>query len=236
MRAPSLKEYRTQLRKAWRKARHSLGEDSIHDLRVAARRVAASLLLLESVVGEDRSSKARRGVKRLTKKLGPLRDIQVQIRIVRTWRRTIKIQRFENSLARAERQESNRVRDYLSQRRQKRILEQLKDFEKDTATQLKDIMQATIQRRLQSALSVQRIDLEAARRAMAPSDPSSLHTVRRAARKLRYCLEAAMETATVRQSELQRLRSFQTDFGNKRDQQLLASKFEEWQRKGLRVG
>ena len=151
MRAPSLKEYRTQLRKAWRKARHSLGEDSIHDLRVAARRVAASLLLLESVVGEDRSSKARRGVKRLTKKLGPLRDIQVQIRIVRTWRRTIKIQRFENSLARAERQESNRVRDYLSQRRQKRILEQLKDFEKDTATQLKDIMQATIQRRLGGA-------------------------------------------------------------------------------------
>jgi CHAD domain-containing protein len=232
MPAPSPKEYRSQLRKAWRKARHSLDEDSVHDLRVASRRMSAALLLLESVLRKDRSSKARRGVTRLTKKLGPLRDIQVQIRIVRTWNRTVDLQRFENSLVRTERQEKNRVLDYLSPRRQKRILQQLKAFEKESATQLRDIPQATIQRRLQNALSVRRMDLQAARKAMTPSDLASLHTVRRAARKLRYCLEAATETVDPAQrAELQRLRRYQTDFGNKRDQQLLAGKFEEWQRR-----
>ena len=61
----SLKEYRDQFRKVWKKARRAMDEDSIHDLRVASRRMAASLLLVESVLGEDRSSKVRRRIKRL---------------------------------------------------------------------------------------------------------------------------------------------------------------------------
>jgi CHAD domain-containing protein len=228
----SLKEYRDQLRKAWKKARRDLEEDSIHDLRVAARRVGASLLLVESVRGEDQSSKARRRVKRLMKRLGSLRDIQVQILIVKKkWKRTENVRQFADSLERTERKERDRVRDYLSDHRKNSILQELRDFEKDATRSLKRVPEPTIQSNIQRALSLQRMNLEAARKAMAPSDPLSLHAVRRTARKLRYCLEAAAETVgAAPQSELQRLRRVQTQLGNKRDRQLLQAKFAEWRR------
>jgi len=225
----SFKDYRGDLRKAWKNACHGLDEESIHDLRVASRRMGSSLLLLESVLAEKRSSKARRRIKRLMKKLGALRDIQVQILIAKKWKRTESVQRFMGSLEQAERQERDRVRDYLSRHRKQSILQELRDFEKDAARRLKKIPQATIQARIQSALSAQRMDLKAARKAMAPSVPRSLHAVRKTARKLRYCLEAAEEIASpAPRSELQRLRRYQTQLGNKRDLQLLQAKFEEW--------
>src|SRR5678815_2719598 len=47
----SFKDYKDQLRKTWKKASHDLDEDSIHDLRVASRRMGALLLLVEYVLG-----------------------------------------------------------------------------------------------------------------------------------------------------------------------------------------
>jgi len=229
----SLKEYRDQFRKVWKKARRAMDEGSIHDLRVASRRMAASLLLMESVLGEDRSSKVRRRIKRLMKKLGPLRDVQVQIQLVKKWDPSESTQRFEDSLKEIEQQERDRVRDYLGQNRKENILQELRDFQKDAAKRLKKISQATLQAGIRSALSVQRMDLEAARNAMALSDGKSLHAVRRTARKLRYCLEAAAEiVGAPPKSELGRLRRYQTQLGNKRDLQLLQVKFQEWQQNG----
>jgi CHAD domain-containing protein len=164
------------------------------------------------------------------KKLGHLRDVQVQILLAKKWKRTQNVRRFTDSLKRAERQERDRVRDYLSRHRKQSILQELRDFEKDAARRLKRTPQATIRARIQSALSAQRKNLEAARKAMVPSDPKSLHAVRKTARRLRYCLEAAAEiVGRAQRSELQRLRRDQTQLGNKRDLQLLQAKFEEWQ-------
>lgn len=226
----SFKDYQDDLGKAWRKACHGLDEDSIHNLRVASRRMGSSLLLVESVLEEERSSKARRRIKRLMKKLGNLRDIQVLILLAKKWKRTQNVQRFTDSLERTERQERDRVRDYLSRHRKQSILQELRDFEKDAARRLKRIPQTTIRARIQSDLAAQRKDLEAARKAMAPSDLKSLHALRITARRLRYCLEAAAEiVGPAPRSELQRLRRYQTQLGNKRDLQLLQAKFEEWQ-------
>jgi CHAD domain-containing protein len=227
----SFKEYRDQLRKTWKDASQNMDEDSIHDLRVASRRMGASLLLLESVLGADRPSKARRQLKRLMKKLGALRDIQVQVAIVEKWKGTESILKFRESLERTERREKDRARDYLSSYRKKKILQELKDFERDAVKRLKDIPEAAIKTSMEITISVQRINLEAARNARVPTDPRSLHAVRRTARKLRYCLEAAAETVgAASRSELQRLKKTQTELGNQRDQQLLKVKFEEWQR------
>jgi CHAD domain-containing protein len=229
----SFKEYRDQLRKTWKGARQKLDEDSVHDLRVASRRMGASLLLLEAALGEDRPSKARRQLKRLMKKLGPLRDVQVQVAIVGKWKRTESILGFTESLERAERTERDRARDYLSSHRKKKILQELKDFERDAVKRLKDIPEAAIKTSMEGAISALRIDLEAARKAMVARDLRSLHAVRRTARKLRYCLEAAAETVGApSRGELQRLRKTQTELGNQRDQQLLKTKFEEWQKNG----
>ena len=227
----SLKEYRDQLRKAWKKARRDLDEESIHDLRVASRRMGALLLLVESALGEDRSSKVRRRIKRVMKKLGPLRDIQVQISLVKKWKPTANVEQFKDSLEHTQRQERKRAADYLSTARKEKILQELKDFEKDAAKGLKKVPQSTMKARIHSTLAVQRMDLEAARRAMTPTDPRFLHAARRAARKLRYCLEAAGEPAgRSAPSEIRRLRRQQTELGNKRDLLLLQSKFGEWQR------
>ena len=229
----SFNDYKDQLRKTWKKASHDLDEDSIHDLRVASRRMGALLLLVESVLGEDRSSKARRNIKRVMKKLGPLRDVQVQMVIAKKWKQSQSVKRFEDSLKRTERKEKNRVRHYLSQHRKKSILQELRSFEKDAAKRLKKIPEATIKNSTQTTLSIQRLDLKAARKAITPADLTSLHAARRTARKLRYCLEASAETVgAAPESELQELRRYQTQLGNKRDRQLLQTKFEDWQKQG----
>ena len=76
-------DYRDDLRKTWNDARSRLDETSIHDLRVATRRMSSALLLLETVLEEKSASKARRRTRRVMKSLGPLRDIQVQVTLVR---------------------------------------------------------------------------------------------------------------------------------------------------------
>src|SRR5262245_39125417 len=102
-----------ELRKTWKGVRQKMDEDSIHDLRVASRRVGAGLFLLEAILQDDRSSKARRRLKRLMKKLGPLRDVQVQISIVEKWKRRGNLGKFKKLLRDAEKKERARVRQYL---------------------------------------------------------------------------------------------------------------------------
>jgi CHAD domain-containing protein len=225
-------EYRDDLRKAWNDARRGLSEDHIHDLRVATRRMVSALLLLESILGEDETSKVRRRVKRVMKKLGLLRDIQVQISFVKKWKTTQSVADFLQSLERAEKREKARVRDYLGAPRRKRVLQAAKDYERDAAKQLKKIPLATLKAKLERVLAGQRADMKAAQQHLVGTNPGTLHELRITSRKLRYSLEAAAGTlGAAPRSELQGLRRRQTQLGRQRDLQLLDAKYAEWRQK-----
>jgi CHAD domain-containing protein len=222
-------EYRDDLRKAWTDARHGLGEDHIHDLRVATRRMVSALLLLESILGEDGTSKVRRRVKRVMKKLGLLRDIQVQVSIVKKWKTTGSVTRFLKSLERTEKREKDRVADYLGAHRRKRVLQTVKDYERDAAKQLKKIPLKALKVKLERVLAEQRSEVKAARQHFVRTDPRALHELRIASRRLRYSLEATADTiGAAPESELQGLRRRQTQLGRQRDLHLLDAKYAEW--------
>jgi len=223
-------KYRKDLRKAWNDARRHLDEATIHDLRVATRRMSAVLLLLEAILGKDGASSTRRRTKRVMKRLGTLRDIQVQISIVKKWNSTDSARGFLESLEQVEKREKKTVRDYLSADRRKRLLRRLRDFERDAAKQLKKMPDATVQATLERVITQQRDDVKAADNQLARSDPQSLHALRIASRKLRYSLEATADTVgAAPESELEALRQRQTELGRKRDLQLLDEKYAEWQ-------
>ena len=226
-------DYRDDFRKAWNDARSHLDEKSIHDLRVATRRMSSALLLLETVLEEDGASKARRGTRRVIKKLGPLRDIQVQITLVTKWKSTDSVTRFLGWLKGQEERHKRRGRDYLAAHRRKQLLQGLKDFLRKAERRLKKIPQADVQARLETALAQQRRNVETALQNMTPRDPVSLHTLRIASRKLRYCLEAAARVAGAPSpSEIENLRRKQTELGQQRDLHLLDEEYKEWQANG----
>src|SRR5829696_9200569 len=97
------KEYRDDLRKAWKEARRTLKEDKVHDLRVAARRTIVAMRLVESALGKRHPSKPRRRIRKIMKRLGALRDIQVQITAVEKWKPSENVGRFLKSLKQNER-------------------------------------------------------------------------------------------------------------------------------------
>jgi CHAD domain-containing protein len=222
-------EYWDQLRRSWKDVRRDASEASIHDLRVASRRLGAALGLVESILQEVSASKARRRLKKLMEKLGPLRDVQVQIGIVKKWRRKGGVEKFKELLQRTERRESGRIHRYLSADRKGGIRQALKAFEGKASKPLKEMPAETIKARIEESLNTQRADLEVARKNLVRTDPKSLHALRRTARKLRYSLEAASSAiGAAPEAEVHRLRQLQTSLGHQRDLQILKERFQKW--------
>jgi CHAD domain-containing protein len=223
------KQYRGNLRKAWKEARRSLKEDKIHDLRVAARRTGVALRLLESVLEARHASKARRKIRKVMKRLGYLRDIQVQITAVEKWKPSDNARRFLESLKQAERRERKRAHNYLSSDRRRAITHELRLLGRRAKKRLKTTSPEALKAKVESALNLQRMNLQVATEGIQESAPESLHRLRTAARKLRYALEASADTVGAAPAEeLGRLRDCQTQLGQKRDLQLLNAKFRRW--------
>lgn len=223
------KDYWDDLRKTWKNVNRKADETSVHDMRVASRRLGAALLLLESAAHTDLLSEAPRRVKRLMKKLGPLRDAQVQISIVGTWKRRGNFEKFKSLLRRREQKHRASVRQYLNARRREKIQRALKDFEREAAKRLKDVPSEIVTSRIQNAIEVQRNEVKVAQDKLTRSNPQSLHTLRRSARRLRYSLEAArMVMGAAPEAELKHLRQVQTKLGDRRDRQLLNEELRKW--------
>ena len=222
--------YWDDTRTTWSDAQAKQDPDNVHELRVATRRLQASLSLLESVMRMRAASKATQRFRRLMKRLGPLRDIHVQLTLVKTWKKSETTSGFRAFLKELEREERRRVRKYLTSKRQKKIREILKVFEQHAASALRSLGARTARRRLVHAVESQRANLEAARAKALSGDIRALHELRKAAKRLRYSLEAAQsalgpETAV----EIRRLRSLQGKLGRDRDVQILEKRFKTWQ-------
>lgn len=221
-------EYWNHLRKKWRGVRHDFDEESVHDLRSAARRFVSVLLLLEAAAGTERPSKVRRRIKRVIKKLGTLRDVQVQISIVEKWKPSGATARFLSSLRAAETKERRNVRRYLTARRRRKVHRSLNAFERQVEKQLRIRPQKAIEAEIKIVLNAQRRALTNALKSRS-SSPNSLHILRTVARRLRYTLEAAASTiGSAPKSESARLRRQQTNLGRQRDLQMVKDSFDQW--------
>src|SRR6476619_6377009 len=74
-----LDELMDELRQRIPAALQEFDENAVHKARVATRRMKASLELLQSVLDQDRSKPFAKFGKKLRRRLGPLRDVDVMI-------------------------------------------------------------------------------------------------------------------------------------------------------------
>jgi len=96
----ALRQLERALKRQWQRYRaelercqEKLSEDSVHESRVAARRLLATLELLEGFLGPRQLKKARRDLKQHLDIFDDLRDAQVILRSAKPLRRSLPLAR-----------------------------------------------------------------------------------------------------------------------------------------------
>lgn len=214
---------------AWKKAKRNSRSEGVHDLRVETRRLNASLVLLHAVSANDRVLEVRRSFKKVRKRLGPLRDVQVERSLLRPWKSSKSVESFEKSLKREENKQAKRVLKYLTDRRKKKLHGELKRI---ASVSIPLDSEAT-QERVKDSLKAAREQFDSALRTTSPDDPARLHALRIAAKTVRYMTEGAarafgIEDAPGSDADLKTLTTYQTELGELRDLQLLEENILQW--------
>ena len=211
-----------RLRNEWDRTRRKYSESSVHDLRVASRRLIAVLDTLRNLLHDPVLRDCRRRVKKSLDTLGPLRDVHVQRAFISTMTpRYPQLEGFERSLASKEDRAVRQVQKVLERspglghamaqaRRHAR-----KNIKKDTVVKF-------IDKRFRKVL-----DLEAR---LDRSDTQTIHDMRLAFKKFRYTCEVAQPIIKKRVTveQLKKFRSFQTMMGDIQDIEVLTAALSQW--------
>jgi CHAD domain-containing protein len=220
---------------AWKKARSKASEKSIHDLRVSTRRLIAILELARVLSKGNDIPRLQRRVKKVLKRMGPLRDVQVQLEGVSHIPKAEIVGQFKRRLKRREKNAIENVQDKLKRRTRQRLADAFEDVRSEFNRPHDSISGETIRRSVEKSLSSKKnAFLKAQRhfhRAQPPND-EALHEMRIALKKLRYVVEAAQPllgpSAKARAREMHK---FQQLMGDTRDVEILRDALEKWAKK-----
>ena len=197
---------------------------SLHQARVATRRLRAALPLISS---GPKAQKVLRCVRRLTQVLGPVRELDVALIILDELERAgdvprAGIQRLRASVGEERRQLQSRVRDEVDEfdveKLRKRALaaarKQAKAKDSMAARSAEEIHRRTARRARQLAAAIEA--------AAALYLPDRLHDVRIAAKKLRYTLE--LDRGGRHVARLRTLKNAQDLLGRMHDLEVLIAR------------
>src|SRR5262245_51147507 len=113
--------------RAWKKARGKSSEKSIHDLRVNTRRLIATLELAGAITRRNQIAKLQRRFKKVLKRMGPLRDVQVQLENVSQLQQSGLIKKFKSALERRELRKTKSIRQELKRGKKTRLSKAARD-------------------------------------------------------------------------------------------------------------
>ncbi|HET9704005.1 MAG TPA: CHAD domain-containing protein [Vicinamibacterales bacterium] len=208
-------------------------EISVHQARVASRRLRQALPLLGVRADADALDRAQKRVRRITRALGPVRELDVTLLL---------LQELAQRSAAPERA-IERVRAAVSDERQKRrrqMLDAIKPSKLDKLRKRLVQVAAPRQRPVSTGSALAEANGQAVRRAGELRDaidragsiylPDRLHRVRIAAKKLRYALEIQRELTKSRSTTLvNRLKTQQDLLGRMHDLEILIDRAREVQ-------
>lgn len=211
----------------WRRSRGELeksvehaGSASVHDLRVALRRLLSTLELVAALDSPAPAKRVRR-LEQMLRSLSPLRDLEVE-------KHTLEAMSVHEPELRESAAELERERAALAKRLTKRLarFETLEmelalertaenlELEASTPQASKLMVLATVAR------AYARFDRR--RRAVSGGDPRALHRVRLAFKRYRYTVEAAMPLLPARAARsLLLMKQFQDELGAIQDASVL---------------
>ncbi len=218
-----------QFSSAWKKARAKGSEKAVHDLRVSTRRLIATLELAGAISGDKEIARLQKQFKKVLKRMGPLRDVQVQLENLSQIRAIDPVKDFKRSLERSERREIARVTKDLKRRRRRRLSDGFHHVRGGFESPRKPVDDGTMRHAIDSLVAIRHRAFWRTRSRFKPENPQTLHNMRIALKKLRYVLEAAQPVlgGWVRKRSRE-MHTCQQLMGDARDLEILKSRLEKW--------
>ena len=205
--------------------------DSVHELRVATRRLISQLVLLRSMLPDRKAEKARRILRHQLKSLGPLRDIHIQRMVIEQQARQFPEllplrEHLERQESRVTKAASRQIGGFRTRKLKKLISRLMADIsERQGDARAKDKLAAV-------ALCCAGEAFEEAvrrRRLIDYSDLRTIHRTRVAFKKFRYIVESLPANATVlSKRELRALAWYQRRMGNIQDLEVVQACLKEF--------
>jgi len=229
--APSLSLIRSwkDVSAEWKKLRRDFSERTIHDLRVATRRMIADLEVATAVTGSRKAYRLNRKFKKVLERLGPLRDVQVHLlnsrRGTSVWTST-----FSAFLKQREAEEIRRLRKRMQEETRKGFRRdvwntnrKLKSIEEGISRPvLRAAIQANIDKKITSVLL-------ADARFRRTSSNEDLHRMRVQFKRLRYAAEVAKPIiGGFTNLQMQKMRKLLKAMGEIHDLQTYMTALAEW--------
>jgi CHAD domain-containing protein len=217
--------------KQLRACRHDFSESSVHQLRVATRRLMTHFILLGGLLEDAAPGKARKKLKRRLKILGTLRDTQVQkLYLAEQSDRFPELASLCDFLHRRERKLAKAVRAQVLGLKTRKL-------EKSATTCCRKLASAdrnprhstSLARQVFRSVTAAHSDLTRRRERIDAANSETLHSTRVAFKKFRYMIEALSPAFTgLGKAPLRRFAIFQRRMGNLQDLEVLQALVTEF--------
>ena len=229
----ALKQQWQRYRAELQRCQERLSEDSVHESRIAARRVLATLELLEGFLSQGLLKKARRSIKQHLDIFDDLRDAQVILRAARPLRRSSPLARlFYHWLRVREEHFTRQAQACVHRLRPKVVGKLVHECRKELRAGLSKAPFEVAGARLLRSVDRAFARAEHRRARIDPRRAETIHRTRVAFKKLRYMLEVlAAHVIPMRKEFLEALRRYQTRMGNIQDVQILLLAVDKFLRK-----
>ena len=212
--------YRTQLRTC----QDDSSEETIHELRVATRRLIAQLVMLRCVTPGTKAERARKILKRRLKALGELRDTHVQrLFVERQMARFPELILVRDSLQQREHRLKRcvavKVRGFKARKLEKWISSLTEYLARNPKrTRRSERLAGMVARAITEAFA----EVVCRREAIRPANPGTIHRTRIAFKKFRYMVESLSPDFTgYGKRELRALAHYQRRMGVLQDLEVM---------------
>ncbi|MHB2016199.1 MAG: CHAD domain-containing protein [Candidatus Xenobia bacterium] len=207
------------------RARQQTHADETHDLRVALRRLQASLDLIQQAAPTPYRPGLRRRLKKVLRRLGPLRDAQVQEHLVGQLQEQFpELAGFHRSRTRVARDLRRDVRQRLKDLPMRRLRQKREQLLAELGLYLTRTPQDSLRKRIMEALDRRFTAVLAARRTVDASNLATIHTMRVAFKKFRYMVEILQPAMIgVGNAQLASMQAFQGMMGDVHDLDVLVA-------------
>ena len=227
----------TALRQQWKRYRDALercqrdfSERSIHASRIEARRLAAQLDLLRVFASRSAIEMAHRSIKRHLDTFDPLRDVQVQLGILKKACGGISgtkavckiVAKRERKCRRAAKRRIRRIKTRPTRRVVEMLVERLQERGKSPARMRRD--RGVILHSVETAFA----HVVECRRQMNATEPATIHRARVAFKRFRYMMEAMRPLLPgITPRRLDAMKAFQGLLGDLQDTDVFLARVDK---------
>jgi len=216
------------------RCRRKCSEKSVHDLRVATRRLLATIDVILAVMPGDLIRNVERTLRKRMKAFGPLRDVQVQLlRIGKLRQDHPDLTPFYTVLLLRE----QHLMDLITRRLQRTMTTSMDEAVAACNERLEQFVHAEPMARVASTAAIGTAAAAFARavvlrQAIVPGDSASIHHLRLAFKKYRYTIEVMQPALPfVTENVLKNMNAYQDRMGQIQDVEVLAGSLKQFSRR-----